>query len=195
MEDIENIDCLSGTMWVADDRYLASIASIDQVTENIYLSGIKPVNAQNILDKQIKLIICCADPDEEILLCHQELLQQLPDIKIVVIPYDDVETQCLADNLPITSNTDLSELHIDACDALTSALNLMTRFKGNILVHCYAGISRSVAVVCYYLMFTKVIPFDEALEIVQKVRPIADPNEGFTEELTSLGQMILMLNR
>lgn len=193
IDDIENIDCLSGSMGPTSQQ-VSCLNTIHHITGQVYLSGVKPINSQNIMERKIGLVICCADPDPEILLAHQQLLEQIPDISIVVIPYDDVDSQCLADNLPVSSNTDLSALGIHASDALTSALNLITNFQGGVLVHCHAGVSRSVAVLCYYLMFTQVISFDEALDIVQAIRPIADPNDGFREELTSLGEMIVLLS-
>jgi len=52
-----------------------------------------------------------------------------------------------------------------------------------VLVHCKAGISRSVAVVVAYLMWTERMPFDQALYLVQKARPQANPNVGFRKQL------------
>lgn len=199
MEEIENDDCLSGII------SNSTINTISRVTDTIYLSGLKPLTVQNIIDRRIGLVLCCADPGEDMIQSHQQLLQALPELIIVTIPYDDVETQSLTDTLPVTAYQarlgagpvpygDISELKGDASDALTISLNLLSKFKGNILVHCYAGISRSVAVVCYYLMFTQVIPFRKALKLVQCARAIADPNDGFREELISLGKLILAVN-
>lgn len=52
-----------------------------------------------------------------------------------------------------------------------------------ILVHCYAGISRSVACVCYYLIRSKKINFWESLKLIRESRIQAHPNEGFIDQL------------
>ena len=58
-----------------------------------------------------------------------------------------------------------------------------------VLVHCHAGESRSVAVVAAHLMKTEDLSLEEALESIRKVRPRADPNEGFREQLRLYCQM------
>jgi len=44
--------------------------------------------------------------------------------------------------------------------------------KGNVLVHCFAGISRSVAIVIAYLMTCSDFTFETALAFVKKARKI-----------------------
>ena len=55
--------------------------------------------------------------------------------------------------------------------------------NGKVLVHCYMGRSRSVSLVCSYLMKKNNIDFDRALEMIRKHREIADPNDGFIRQL------------
>jgi hypothetical protein len=55
---------------------------------------------------------------------------------------------------------------------------------GVVLVHCWAGVSRSVTVVIYYLVTTLGISVKEALEGIRKRRPIANPNRGFIQQLS-----------
>merc|ERR1719295_259909 len=50
---------------------------------------------------------------------------------------------------------------------------------GSVLVHCRQGVSRSVSVVCYYLMMRYQITAIMALARVKKSREKADPNKGF----------------
>ncbi|KAK4405679.1 Dual specificity protein phosphatase 1 [Sesamum angolense] len=54
---------------------------------------------------------------------------------------------------------------------------------GGVLVHCFAGRSRSVTVVVGYLMFKHGMSFTEALEYVKTKRPVASPNSGFMLQL------------
>jgi predicted protein tyrosine phosphatase len=46
---------------------------------------------------------------------------------------------------------------------------------GKILVHCHAGVSRSVSLICAYLMYSG-FSWDEALQFVRERRPQAFPH-------------------
>jgi len=52
-----------------------------------------------------------------------------------------------------------------------------------ILVHCYAGISRSSTIVLLHLMIHKGYTLDRALSHLKGVRPIIHPNRGFMQLL------------
>ncbi|KEG14110.1 putative phopshatase [Trypanosoma grayi] len=53
-----------------------------------------------------------------------------------------------------------------------------------VAVHCLVGVSRSVAVVVAYVMKRGGYSKSDALAIVKRVRPIANPNVGFQEQLS-----------
>ena len=55
-----------------------------------------------------------------------------------------------------------------------------------VLVHCSAGISRSVTIVIAYLVREKNMDVDEALDFIQTKRPRANPNNGFMSQLYKL---------
>ncbi|XP_020228552.1 dual specificity protein phosphatase 1 isoform X2 [Cajanus cajan] len=57
------------------------------------------------------------------------------------------------------------------------------RLGGGVLVHCFAGKSRSVTVVIAYLMKTRGMSFNEAWQHVRTIRPAALPNAGFILQL------------
>ena len=50
---------------------------------------------------------------------------------------------------------------------------------GGVLVHCYAGMSRSPTCVIAYLMAVKGLTLDHAWDYVKDIRDIARPNPGF----------------
>ncbi|KIJ09371.1 hypothetical protein PAXINDRAFT_102257 [Paxillus involutus ATCC 200175] len=52
-----------------------------------------------------------------------------------------------------------------------------------VLVHCQAGVSRSTTIVTAYLMYSRKIDAAAALDLIRAVRPHADPNEGFLQQL------------
>ncbi|XP_013054001.1 dual specificity protein phosphatase 15 [Anser cygnoides] len=58
---------------------------------------------------------------------------------------------------------------------------------GNCLVHCLAGISRSTTVVVAYVMAVTELSSQEVLEAIRSVRPVANPNPGFRQQLEEFG--------
>ena len=60
-----------------------------------------------------------------------------------------------------------------------------------ILVHCAAGASRSATVVIAYIMWKKKMEFMDALQYVQKKRPIVWPNPGFKEQLKMFQKLLV----
>lgn len=57
------------------------------------------------------------------------------------------------------------------------------RHYGNVLVHCFKGVSRSASFVIGYLMQKNEFTFEEALSHVQMCRPVVQPNTAFIEQL------------
>ena len=57
------------------------------------------------------------------------------------------------------------------------------RSLGNILVHCYGGISRSSSIVIAYLMKNMNVRFENALDYVKNKKNDINPNEGFRRKL------------
>jgi predicted protein tyrosine phosphatase len=64
------------------------------------------------------------------------------------------------------------------------------RMGGRVLVHCREGVSRSSTMVIAYLMWRYSIPFETAHERLRRVRPICNPNTGFTCQLLVLGKRL-----
>lgn len=58
--------------------------------------------------------------------------------------------------------------------------------KGNVFVHCYAGISRSASIIIAYLILKKNYTYEEAYNLVKSKRHIIHPNPGFNKILKQL---------
>ncbi|XP_024940924.1 dual specificity protein phosphatase 15 isoform X2 [Cephus cinctus] len=54
---------------------------------------------------------------------------------------------------------------------------------GNVLIHCLAGMSRSVTVAVAYIMSITNLSWKEALKVVRVGRAVANPNVGFQQQL------------
>ena len=53
------------------------------------------------------------------------------------------------------------------------------------LVHCHAGVSRSAAIVCAYLMCENAWDFQRAIEFIRDRRYRAKPNANFVQQLVT----------
>ncbi|MDB9787138.1 dual specificity protein phosphatase family protein [Bacteriovoracaceae bacterium] len=66
--------------------------------------------------------------------------------------------------------------------------------RKNVLVHCFAGMSRSCTLVIGHLMITEGLRLDVALEKVQNGRNVCEPNSGFMNQLRELEQNLVDSN-
>lgn len=77
----------------------------------------------------------------------------------------------------------------DICGALRELLPVIAKCRNRkevILVHCFAGVSRSATLVCAHLMHSERISSGEALIRIQKKRSKAYPKLGFQIELEKI---------
>ncbi len=65
------------------------------------------------------------------------------------------------------------------------------RKAGGVLVHCYAGQSRSASFVIAYLVAKEGMSLPEAWATVRKARPCVQPNQGFLRQLAEFEQSVL----
>ena len=87
-------------------------------------------------------------------------------------------------------NIKVNDINEDSIkEYLDSFLEFMDMHKGKpILVHCFAGSSRSATCILYYLIKRKDFLYDEALELLTKLRPCVNINITFLNEIMSLLQ-------
>ncbi|CAH9080858.1 unnamed protein product [Cuscuta epithymum] len=70
-----------------------------------------------------------------------------------------------------------------------------SRKKGCILVHCFAGVSRSAAMVVAYLMRSEQLSYKDAIESLSQSCLSVCPNDGFVDQLKMFEEMDFKVNR
>ncbi|KAI8976656.1 hypothetical protein BD414DRAFT_467005 [Trametes punicea] len=82
-------------------------------------------------------------------------------------------------NIDDTDRSDILQHFVPAVTFIQAELDK----AHGVLVHCQAGMSRSVAIVAAYLMVSQGLNPEGALEVIRKTRPDVQPNEGFMRQL------------
>ncbi|GLJ48420.1 hypothetical protein SUGI_1022050 [Cryptomeria japonica] len=106
------------------------------------------------------------------LLYNLELVGPELNILRMGVPLRDMENENLLD-------------YLDTCLGFIER----GRREGAILVHCFAGVSRSASVVTAYLMKTEQLSQEDALESLRQQSESACPNDGFLEQLKMFEEM------
>lgn len=100
----------------------------------------------------------------------------------------------VAAEVPRTPHTTVDYLHLplrdtanqELLDSIIQANEFIERNRKlgvRVLVHCFAGISRSASIVIAYLMQLHNMTFSETHEFVKKKRPVINPNMSFVFKL------------
>ncbi|KAL3990122.1 Dual specificity phosphatase catalytic domain family protein [Acanthocheilonema viteae] len=140
---------------------------IDRIIENLYLGDMQDVLNECRIDRvrnELKISHILTIAAEAI-----PMEKQIVGISYMFIFALDTDTQDMF-----------------AGDLLANALTYIRTSienNGRILVHCEAGISRSVFVVAAYLMQKLKWSFSKVIKYIQRIRPIALPNDGFMRQL------------
>ncbi|XP_023178158.1 protein phosphatase Slingshot isoform X3 [Drosophila hydei] len=90
-----------------------------------------------------------------------------------------------------TPDQNLSQ-YFSVCNDFIHAARLR---EGNVLIHCLAGMSRSVTVAVAYIMTATHLNWKEALKVVRAGRAVANPNTGFQNQLLEFEQYKLSEER
>lgn len=183
------------TMYLQKD-----LAVISRITDLIFVSGIQPLRESSHLLREynIRYLVCCVDAEvtSEV---HERLLASNPKLIVLYIPYQDDVCQNLWDinrdtiqiMKRVRSQQDQDMIHRDLMcyrdrallDIAYHFIDTVTKCKHRVLIHCMAGMSRSVTVVIYFLMRKRRKSFEQALSMVKRRRLIANPNHNFRSQL------------
>lgn len=192
----------------------AELSKISTITNNIFLSGIFPLdeNYRKIREMNIKYILSCVDRNL-VAEVHDRILADNPNLTILYLPYNDDIGQNLwkinRDSRKIDNRgMYTAEINIIKYAGSTEDYNkILTQLnnynnktmieiayhfinnaveeKANILVHCMAGISRSASLLIYFFMKKYNLNYVDAEKILRDRRPIVNPNPGFRAQLLS----------
>ncbi|XP_035994129.1 dual specificity protein phosphatase 22-B [Fundulus heteroclitus] len=131
---------------------------INKVLPDLYLGNFKDARDREQLAR---------NNITHILSIHDSAAPILPEMTYLCLPAADMPTQNLIQHFK------LSIKFMHEC-----------RRKGEgCLVHCLAGVSRSVTLVVAYIMTLTGLGWQDALAAVRVVRPCANPNVGFQRQL------------
>lgn len=87
-----------------------------------------------------------------------------------------------------------SEVLLDYLDPCLEFIE-KSRKEGSVLVHCFAGVSRSAAIITAYLMRSEQLSAKDALESLRQSCEFVCPNDGFLEQLQMFEEMGFKVNR
>ncbi|XP_024247203.2 dual specificity protein phosphatase 22-B isoform X1 [Oncorhynchus tshawytscha] len=132
--------------------------TVQQVLPDLYLGNFKDARDREQLTR---------NNITHILSIHDSAAPILPGMTYLCISAADLPTQ----NLRMHFKQSIMFIH-------------ESRLKGEgCLVHCLAGVSRSVTLVVAYIMTVTGLGWQEALAAVRVARPCAGPNLGFQRQL------------
>ena len=147
--------------------------SVHQIADRLYLGSIgAALNLPELLSVGITHILCTATG----------VRSMHPDKFVYkTLTVLDSQSESLIDHFA------------DSIYWLESALRENPSHK--VLVHCFAGRSRSVAIILAYLMYKLRIPLSVALLHVRQFRASANPNIGFINQLKAFEQELFSSQR
>lgn len=99
-------------------------------------------------------------------------------------PLENVDPRCLQHHLCIFDFDDYAST--DLRRILPSVFAFEAMSERNLLIHCFAGVSRSAAVVIALLMKTRGEDLEAAASMLIRARPCVQPNDGFLCQLYDL---------
>ena len=145
---------------------LPSYLYMDKIMDHLYIAGREQASNKSLLE---------AYKITHVLIVARYVYPEFPDkLKYKAIPADD---------LPMF---DLFKYFEDAIQFIRTG-----RAKGNVLVHCAAGISRSSTIVIAYVMKEIGMSSKAAIEYVTKRHSITSPNAGFITQLKMFEKAIV----
>ena len=120
---------------------------------------------------------------------HHDIIKKYNIKNIVSLGCNPLVNNIKIIKYDVSDNSDPNNLYIFfnlIIPAIHSIINDCILKNEPILIHCLAGISRSVSVIITWLMFYKNMTYEEAYLYIKMIRPIISPNASFINYMKSL---------
>ncbi len=135
---------------------------ISKLDDKIYLTDFHGAESHDKLKELgIVRVISLGDMTEH------KVYKKSDDFEYMSILLDDEEDE------------DIS-IHFEPCN------KFILESEGPVLIHCWAGISRSVSIVIAHFILSKRMTYLQAFFFIKSIRPFISPNVGFMEALCKL---------
>ena len=158
---------INGEVCFVPHHKMNNYEDITKITDNekfnIYISDFDSAVSTSVIDKYKIYATVNA--------CHE--------------PYTPITEKYIFINIYDHTGTDIT-VHFDK---INQYIDTHLQY-GNVLVHCHAGISRSVSFVVAYLMWKNNWNSKQSLNYVSSRRTIACPNYGFMGQLDNYGNIL-----
>ena len=135
---------------------------ISKLDDKIYLTDFHGAcNHEKLKEIGITRVISLGDMDEH------EIYKKCDEFEYLSLVLDDTEYD------------DIS-IYFEKCN------EFIVKSEGPILVHCWAGISRSVSIVIAHFILSKKMSYLQSFFFIKTIRPFISHNSGFMEALCKL---------
>jgi predicted protein tyrosine phosphatase len=136
----------------------------DHVIDNVYIGGFRcAMNLELLKVNNISRVLVCGRG----LSCPF----RVQGIEYLQFHLDDDDEQ------------NISHCFDPAYKFITECVKGEDDYGGNVLIHCYAGVSRSATIVIAYLMRQHLLSLKDAKSLLRSKRPCISPNDGFISQL------------
>ena len=165
MEVIEEID--EDTNAHADEADPACML-ISKITDQIYLGPCEPAvtDSDSFQKLNIDVIINCASD-----------VEYPPQTKYIIENYPMEDDDCAS--------------MLDYMDDANEKIHHYLRLQKKVYLHCVMGVSRSPAILIYYMMSHMGLTYDEAYDQLIAIRPVINLNHNFERELRTIEEVAL----
>ncbi|KAL4439104.1 hypothetical protein ABPG74_008879 [Tetrahymena malaccensis] len=132
----------------------------NQIVPNLYLGSVGAALSKDVLvELNIKYVLTAMEEFKH--------------------PFQDIITEYKIIRIKDSKNENIINYFEESNEFIHKAISN----NQNVLVHCFAGISRSTSLVLAYLMKYQNKTLDEALNITKQARPVIQPNQNFLAQL------------
>lgn len=150
----------------AEEKRVKSYEPPVKITDNIFIGSIDSVDVSKLMELHINNIVISGKELKK---------EEHSSFNILELPLDDSFEQEIISYVKI------------AYKFIKDAIDI----SGNVLIHCYSGISRSGSILVGYIMIDKHMTYDEAFSFVKAKYPKLFPNKNFEKQLRMFESEIL----